>query len=43
MLKCQTKKTYLSKNTKSLEDLMSKLSDLETHLSSMDDMVSKIR
>tara|TARA_R110000824_G_scaffold357071_2_gene544434 strand:- start:14 stop:802 length:789 start_codon:yes stop_codon:yes gene_type:complete len=35
-------KDILSKNTKSLEDLMSKLSDLETHLSSMDDMVSKI-
>ena len=35
-------KDILSKNTESLNDLMTKLSDLETHLSSMDVMVSKI-
>ena len=32
----------LSKNTESLEDLMTKLSQLETHLTSMDNMMSKI-
>lgn len=32
----------LSKNTKSLDDLMTKLGDLETHLGSMDDMMVKI-
>ena len=35
-------KDILTKNTQSLDDLMSKLTDLETHLSSMDTMVSKI-
>ena len=35
-------KDILSKNTDSLNDLMTKLGDLETHLGSMDDMVSKI-
>ena len=35
-------KDILSKNTQSLEDLMSKLADLETHLTSMDTMVDKI-
>ena len=35
-------KDILSKNTESLEDLMTKLSDLETHLTSMDGMMDKI-
>ena len=35
-------KDILQKNTESLEDLMSKLSSLESHLTSMDDMVNKI-
>ena len=35
-------KDILTKNTQSLDDLMSKLTDLESHLSSMDNMVSKI-
>ena len=32
----------LSKNTESLDDLMTKLSDLETQLSSMEDVATKI-
>ena len=35
-------KDILSKNTDSLNDLMTKLGDLETHLGSMDDMMTKI-
>jgi len=37
-----TQKDILSKNTESLDDLMTKLSDLESHLTSMDTMMDKI-